>query len=337
MFLLIAQILLWVLLGLAIWFVLLRLIPKEYLTWLGGAILLTVIILAFFFPTDRSIATIWNIISLPLKPLGLTLLLLILGTKKKKESKLIWTAVAILLLSSIPWLADRYEYGLIRSNLAVQTNVCTTRTVSEADAIVLFSKGTTQPFLRYQPDVVAQQTSARIVEMARVYNELRTAGRVPQAIVVGRSTPFAWTVGQQTPNPNLEAATLARRFASLVGLPLGDIALLKGDTVREAATQVQDYLERRTDLGRRIVTISSSVDSPRVASAFTQDNFVVIPRAPALDTVVCDRENEAVELEQLIPNAESILQTSQVVDEFFTLIYYFLRGWIAPCADCWDK
>jgi len=76
MFETITTILLWVLIVGVLWFVLTQLVTKKALARIGIVVLLLVIILAFFNPNDGFGGTWWNLLSLPLRPLGLGIVLL---------------------------------------------------------------------------------------------------------------------------------------------------------------------------------------------------------------------------------------------------------------------
>jgi hypothetical protein len=103
---LLTRILVWAAMGLFIWYVLLKFIPRNFLTWFGGAIILTLFVLSFIDPNDDTIGSIWQIISLPLTPLGATLGLLILALADKKiKQRYVWVAFAILLVASVPLFA----------------------------------------------------------------------------------------------------------------------------------------------------------------------------------------------------------------------------------------
>ena len=103
---LLTRILLWAAMGLFIWYVLLKFIPRSFLTWFGGAIILTLAVLAFIDPNDETIGSIWKIISLPLTPLGFSIGLLVVAlTPKKIKGRYVVVALAILLVASTPLFA----------------------------------------------------------------------------------------------------------------------------------------------------------------------------------------------------------------------------------------
>ncbi|NJR65742.1 MAG: hypothetical protein HC772_11080 [Leptolyngbyaceae cyanobacterium CRU_2_3] len=92
MFELITQILILVGIYFLVRFVLLTWIDKRYLTWLGGIVLVLLMVLAFLDPTNKTVGVLWGVISFPLRPLGLVLILLIssvrLGTKRLTDRRL---------------------------------------------------------------------------------------------------------------------------------------------------------------------------------------------------------------------------------------------------------
>ena len=104
-----SRVLLWLLVGTFLYFVIRSLTAKE--TFLGRVvviILLVFLLLAFILPTNGFVASIWAVLSFPLKPLGASILLLFFATQKRKDilgRNLIVGAILILLLSSVPAFA----------------------------------------------------------------------------------------------------------------------------------------------------------------------------------------------------------------------------------------
>ncbi|MEL6248219.1 MAG: YdcF family protein, partial [Cyanobacteria bacterium J06627_15] len=108
MLVLLTRVLLWATIGLIVWYVLLKIIPKKYLTWFGGVVVLILIVASFIDPNDQTIGTIWRLISLPLSPLGATVLLLGAALSDgigKVKGQPVLIALIILLLSSTPIVA----------------------------------------------------------------------------------------------------------------------------------------------------------------------------------------------------------------------------------------
>ncbi|GAB4384044.1 MAG: hypothetical protein Kow00121_47000 [Elainellaceae cyanobacterium] len=53
-----------------------KLIPRDYITWFGFAVLLVILVVIFFQPDNRFAGIFWAILSFPFRPLGLVILLL---------------------------------------------------------------------------------------------------------------------------------------------------------------------------------------------------------------------------------------------------------------------
>lgn len=119
MFRTLTLILVWLLIGTIAYSLFQRFYPKG--TFLGRVvlgILLVVLVLAFVNPNEPAVASLWKLVSFPLKPLGASVLLLIFGAQKINKGGigepggyLLGWSLAILLLSSTPAIA----YFLVRS------------------------------------------------------------------------------------------------------------------------------------------------------------------------------------------------------------------------------
>jgi uncharacterized SAM-binding protein YcdF (DUF218 family) len=127
-FILLTQVLLWVVVGIFAWYILLRALPRVFL---GGLVLLLLLgVAAFTFfkgsPDVGLIGDIWRIIAIPFTPLGLLLILLLIAfsdlVRGKSLSKtgvlLLRIAVPVLLILSLPavsyFLAQRAEAEAIQ-------------------------------------------------------------------------------------------------------------------------------------------------------------------------------------------------------------------------------
>ncbi|MGV0026742.1 YdcF family protein [Phormidesmis priestleyi] len=122
-FVLLTQVLLWVVVGLFAWYVLLRALPRAFL---GGLVLLLLLgVAAFTFyqgsPDQGILGDIWRIIAVPFSPIGLILILLLIAFSEvfrgkaltKTGTNLVRIAVPLFLIFSIPavsyFLAQRAE------------------------------------------------------------------------------------------------------------------------------------------------------------------------------------------------------------------------------------
>jgi hypothetical protein len=122
MFLLLSRVLLWLLIGTIVYALFQRFYPSgSFVGRLILVIVLIVIALSFVNPNEPAVASLWRLISFPLKPLGAAVLMLIFAAQRikgggidKPGGFLVGWALTILLLSSTPAIA----YFLIRAPLA---------------------------------------------------------------------------------------------------------------------------------------------------------------------------------------------------------------------------
>jgi uncharacterized SAM-binding protein YcdF (DUF218 family) len=122
-FVLLTQVLLWVVVGLFAWYVLLRALPRAFLGGLVLLLLLGVAALTFYrgSPDQGILGDLWRIIAVPFSPIGLILILLLIAFSEvfrgkglsKSGINLVRIAVPLLLIFSIPavsyFLAQRAE------------------------------------------------------------------------------------------------------------------------------------------------------------------------------------------------------------------------------------
>jgi hypothetical protein len=125
MFLMLSRILLWLLIGTIVYSFFQRFYPSgSFVGRLVIVIMLIVLALAFINPNEPAVASLWRLISFPLKPLGAAVLMLIFAAQRikgggidKPGGYLLGWALTILLLASTPAIA----YFLIRSPIATTT------------------------------------------------------------------------------------------------------------------------------------------------------------------------------------------------------------------------
>jgi hypothetical protein len=122
MFQLLSRVLLWLLIGVVAYSLFKKFYPTvSFIGQFVLGIVLVVLALAFLNPSEPAVASLWRFISFPLKPLGASILMLVLAAQKikgggieKPGGQLLAWALTILLLSSTPAIA----YFLVRSPVA---------------------------------------------------------------------------------------------------------------------------------------------------------------------------------------------------------------------------
>lgn len=317
MFLLLTQVLLWLLITVIIYNLLLKVIPRTYLTLLGGFLLFAIIVLAFFFPNEPLVRTAWSILSFPLKPVGATIILLAAALNQGNKRNLIVSALMILLISSIPFvsqvLAQPLEFG---ATPQVATTGTTTQSIG---AIVVLGQGSTQPSLPPRTQIqLTDEGSNRIRRAAQLYQSQINAGNQPLVIA---------SAGSEADN----VATVLTQF----GVPQGQIVTeSRSQDLRTSAEQVNRILRDRGIGGRPIFLVTSAINSRRASLAFRQVGVNVVSQ-PASFVSTEPRTREArnnISVQSFIPSVDALGVTTRIVEEFYTTIYYSLRGWLSPTS-----
>ncbi|MBE8997614.1 hypothetical protein IQ274_05140 [Nostoc sp. LEGE 12447] len=147
MFLLLSRVLLWLLIGTIVYSLFQRFYPSG--TFVGRLILVVILVivaLSFLNPSEPAVASLWRMLSFPLKPLGASVLLMILAAQKikgggieKPGGYLIGWALTILLLASTPAVA----YFLYRAPLAMTGDTSVASAVSTSGTLVALGQPNT--------------------------------------------------------------------------------------------------------------------------------------------------------------------------------------------------
>jgi hypothetical protein len=122
MFELLSRVLLWLLIGTVVFSLFQKFYPTgNFVGRLVVVVFLVVLLLSFVNPSEPAIASLWRVISFPLKPLGAAILLLTFAAQRMKGGAidkpggyLLGWALTILLLASTPAVA----YFLVQSPVA---------------------------------------------------------------------------------------------------------------------------------------------------------------------------------------------------------------------------
>lgn len=338
MFLFIARILLWILLLLLVWYLLLRLVPRSWLQGLGAIVLLGFVISAFIQPTDETALSVWDVIAVPLKPLGLAVVLLVVGLKdgiEKVNGRWVAAGLSVLLLFSIPLvgevLTQRLEQDAYRITVE---NPLDTR----ADAIVVLGWNTTRhPILGNDRDrIEATEASDRIVYAAQLFRQQ------PVQIIVSAGPRR----DLQNPDDGDEAngeearerieADDVEQLLTRLNVPDTQIRLEEeGLDIHSSAVNVREQFFAEVEQPR-ILLVGSAYHLRRAAQAFLNEGFLVYPRATDFSMVVpvppdiAEEQNlpkRRLRTRDFAPSLEGLDLTTRAITEFLARIYYFLRGW----------
>ncbi len=308
-FLLLTQVLLWILVGLAARFVLLKALPKAFLGGLVLALLVAVTAMTFFngSPSTGLLGDLWQIISVVLNPYGLILVLLCVvwrdvenGAKFNKI--LLRTGVASLLVLSLPlaanFLAQRTEMEAVQ---IMQPNVAALPGGARR-VIVLLGQNTTRLKLSPRvesappakkvdrsgflppPESISQGRLAllaglpiqltergdRILGAAQVFNSERENN--PLLIVSAGPRLERVEKGEKKEDIS-ETADIMKLLQTQFGIPgsamIGDH---NGRSVIETAQNVRKILEdKNVNYGNQVMVVTSAIESSRTALTFGKE------------------------------------------------------------------
>ncbi|MEH2083766.1 MAG: hypothetical protein V7K89_28510 [Nostoc sp.] len=147
MFLLLSRVLLWLLIGTIVYSLFQRFYPSgSFVGRLILVVILVIVALSFLNPNEPAVASLWRMLSFPLKPLGASVLLMIIAAQKikgggidKPGGYLIGWALTILLLASTPAVA----YLLYRAPIAMTGENSVASVTPTSETLVALGQPTT--------------------------------------------------------------------------------------------------------------------------------------------------------------------------------------------------
>ncbi|MDA0265813.1 MAG: YdcF family protein [Cyanobacteria bacterium] len=359
---LLTRILVWAAVGLIIWYLLLKIIPRKFLTWFGGAIILALIVLSFLDPNDQTIGTIWRVISLPLNPLGASVLLLVFSLTdgiKKVKGQQVAIALAILLLSSVPMLArglvNQAEQA-VQEAYNVQKGICedvcptdipTAAPLNRVVTMVVMGENidTSSSLNEFSSQVVTGSSltpslESRLLSASVLYQDLRQNG----------SNPFVFVTAGPTYGSAEEQADkqqVIRNALTRDGIPANVIVIRNsGMDVNRTIRELDDFLESnqlRTPAGtprrdvNRIAIVAPALTMRRTALAFEERQLDVMAWPTDLYGGGGANGDTLAKLSDLVPSVDALRLTTRYWEELLTSIYYFLRGWLPGFNVRWNQ
>ncbi|MBW4452505.1 MAG: hypothetical protein KME55_07300 [Nostoc indistinguendum CM1-VF10] len=147
MFLLLSRVLLWLLIGTIVYSLFQRFYPSgSFVGRLILVVILVIVALSFLNPNEPAVASLWRMLSFPLRPLGASVLMMIFAAQRikgggidKPGGYLIGWALTILLLASTPAVA----YFLYRAPLAMAGEIYVANVTLTSGTLVALGQQTT--------------------------------------------------------------------------------------------------------------------------------------------------------------------------------------------------
>lgn len=365
MFTLLTQIMLVALIGYLAWSALVKgsgkdTRPREYLAWFGLILIIFFLILSFITPYNPAVIAFGSILTFPLKPLGLAILLLffaLLQEVKKKGNSItnkginyVWSAFLILVIFSLPLVASLLAQRSTQATLTAYNASFQRR--QTVDAIVLLGHSSPQLSLLNPNQLQLTDRSDRILQVVQEYKRQRALGCRPLVIVSAGPKPGLYNdMGKPLPAEGYKI----RDTLVAMGIPREDIRVEpKGADIRSSAVEVKRIVNQE-DVGDRIIVVTSILTGQRVRQAFAREGLKATPSPAGYYTVQavtspqlrvntgqsknCDtlqislRNARQLRISDFIPNAESLLISTRVINEFWSSVYYFLRGWLGSSIE----
>jgi hypothetical protein len=359
---LLTRILVWAAVGLIIWYLLLKIIPRKFLTWFGGAIILALIVLSFLDPNDQTIGTIWRIISLPLNPLGASVLLLIFSLTdgiKKVKGRQVAIALTILLVSSVPMLARGLvgqAENAVQQAYDAQKGICEDVCPTDIPTSVPLNRVVTMVVMGENIDTASSlnefssqavtgsrltpSLESRLLSASVLYGDLRQNGSDPFVLVT--AGPTTGSAEEKADKEQVIRNALTRN-----GIPASAIVIRNsGMDVNRTIRDVDGFLEERqlrTPGGtprrdvNRVAIVAPALTMRRTALAFEERNLDVMAWPTDLYGGSVSGGDTLAQLSDLVPSVDALRLTTRYWEELLTSIYYFLRGWLPGFNVRWNQ
>ncbi len=344
-FLLLTQILLWIIVGAVIWFFLQKILSKQFLGILVLLLLLAVIVMAFFnggINDPGSILDIlWRVISFPLSPFGLGIIFLVMllrgVIKGKVVKRLMISGLILLLIGSIPIVS--YVFVRELETEAVELIEPVPALSSGArQVIVLLGNDTTRFQLRPRrgaapanPPKVERpitenefqvlstlpiQITAhgnRIIYAAQLYQEENRRGTNPLIVVSAGRRSDRMRKDGETREEITEATDIQTMLTQTFAVPEAGILLDHNNgNIHSSAETVQKLLQdQKIGFGNQLILVASAINMNRAALTFRQvfDESRIVARPTDFFTVPSKNK-----LAQVVEGRDLVEREVQVTD-----------------------
>lgn len=353
--------------GYGLWWMMKKLIPEKWLTWLGGILILVFVAAAFVDPNDRTVGTFWQVFSLPLTPLGavITALLMALGKGVKKvDGKLVVVALVVLWVSSTPFVArslsvqaeEAVQRAFENQRLLCSSNFCAATDavpVELAKAIVIVGDNAdAYRVSNYLPSQSDSEVYLDPILVSRLNSAADIYGRV--AVAAPLVTVTAGSRDSNSEEGKKLDASIRQRLVNR-GIPSDNIRIINtGMDIRGTLADQKNSLadrqlfkpldrgERRTERdnrnANRVILVTPALTMRRAALAFENDGLQVVAWPTELYGISRQSGADALAyLSDLVPNVGALRLTTRYWEELLSSLYYYLRGWLPPFSMQWDE
>jgi hypothetical protein len=317
-----------------VWYVINKLIPKEYLTVLGGLVLVLFFVLAFQDPSDRVIGSVWEVFSFPLKPLGLSLVLLAMairkGAKEVKGNLVMWALIILWLFSTpifVYWLTDQTQ--TVASQLSARSD-----RGEVAQIIAVIGDGFNPSIPAYSGNRQSNNPEdgfddvfvSRLRRVGDLYADQLSRGGTPRVFV---------SPGRQLnlPEKNVEADVIS--ILTEEGIPLNQIEVdVNGRDIHDAAVAVGNFVEDLgiEETGYNVLLVAPAMKIRRARAAFANELEILDDNVIAVPTnfygFQLQGDDLLMRIGDIVPRVEALTLSTRLVEEYLATIYYFLRGWL---------
>lgn len=332
MFDLLTQVLLWILIGYIAWFVLKQFIPEKIYTFLGFALLVTLIVLAFFDADQGVVSEAWSILSLPFRPLGIAALFLLWKFpfkdvfQWKTLQNLTFWALVIILTFAAPIMAYTLNEQAEKDVVSMVNNTAQ----QGSPVMVVLAQDTTRPAIPPRTQVELTDRGNRLRYAAELY-----AAQPGSTVIISSGSRSDLQGGD---NAERREAREVSRIMQGLGVPESQLVVDdRSSTVRESAIATEKLLRERFPGNRQIILVTSALEMRRAVATFRKAleplgaDVRVLPRATNFYSVAGDgRLKRRFRFPQdVLPDEGALAQSSQAIQEQFISVYYFLRGWLA--------
>ena len=241
-------------------------------------------------------------------PLGLTLSLLVLsvvfaafGCRRLKILSA-GTAIAVLWISSTPFIADWAQYSLER-----QYPPMPMAETPNADVAIILGGGVGQP-LPPRVEVGLSDATDRVLHAARLYK----AGKVRRVLVTAGNIPWLSAVKPE--------AELTKDLLVEWGVPADSIELgSQSRNTYENALEIKK-MWRQEDF-KSALLVTSAAHMPRAMAVFRRAGLPVV--ASTADVHIVEGANPFA----LLPESGALGATTNAMKEWIGLVVYRFRGW----------